>query len=168
MAFVSLALPWWVMAMSGSLLSVSISWNVSIYPYQVTTSYSGMMTAVSINLWYGTAALVLVLIGGLLGLVGSLVQRTRMILVIGGLLALLSIIIFAVGLGAELSNKPVVTGYPIVGLFSSGDFGGYFSYTTYLSFGFWLALVAAVLMLVASRKKPQVLPLRQLKNRNCQ
>ena len=146
--------------MSYSTYVTSFSGNVSIYPYQATASYAGSSVAVSISLWYCWAALVLVLIGGLLGIVGSLAQSTRMMLVIGGLLAAFAVIIFALGLQAELSDKAVVTGYPIVGLFSSESFmGGALNYTTYLSFGFWLALVAAFLMLVASRKKtPSVAP----------
>jgi hypothetical protein len=82
MAFVSLALPWWTMTMSASAFGESISRNVSIYPYQATASYAGTSMAVSISLWYCWAALVLVLIGGLLGIVGSLAQNTRMILII--------------------------------------------------------------------------------------
>lgn len=153
MAFVSLALPWWTMTMSASASGESIFGNVSIYLYQATTSYAGISMAVSISLWYCWAALVLVLIGGSLGIVGSLAQNKRVMLVIGGLLAALAVIIFALGLGAELSNTAVVTGYPIVSLFSSGSMMGHINYTTFLSFGSWLALAAAFSMLVASRKK---------------
>jgi hypothetical protein len=90
-----------------------------------------------------------------LGIVGSLIRRTRMILVAGGLV-LLSVIVFAAGLRDELSKSALITGYPIVGLFSSGIVARYFNYTTYLSFGFWLALLAAIVMLTASGRKSKM------------
>lgn len=155
-AFVSVVLPWWTMIVSTSTLGYSFSTDVSIYPYQATANGFGVSSPLSIDIWYGWAALVLVLIGGVLGIAGSLAQRTRMILVAGGLIALLSVIIFAVGLQSELSKSAVVTGYPMVSLFSTGSFLGYANYTTYLSFGFWLALVAAIVMLAASRKKLEI------------
>jgi len=88
-------------------------------------------------------ALVLVLFSGLLGIVGSLKLDSKGLLG-GGILALLSVIIFAVGLQIQLSTAEMT-----LGLFSSGE-----GYLTYLSFGFWIALVAAIVMFVASRKKP--------------
>jgi hypothetical protein len=152
-AFISLALPWWTMTVSGTS-GLSFSGGVSIYPYQATAAAEGVSLHVTIDIWYGWAALVLVVMGGLLGIVGSLVQSTRLILVAGGLLALLSIVIFAVGLQSELSKSTLVSGWPVVALFSSnGSFMGYLNYTAYLSLGFWLALVSAITMLVASRRK---------------
>jgi len=90
-----------------------------------------------------------------MGIIGSLSQRTRKYLVIGGLLALLSVNIFAVGLQIELSNEVAMQGVPptpTVSLFSSGNVLGSY-YITYLSFGFLLALIAGIVMLAASRIK---------------
>jgi hypothetical protein len=155
-AFISLALPWWTMTAFGTS-GVSFSGGVSIYPYLATAAAEGLSLEVTIDIWYGWAALVLVVMGGLLGIVGSLVRSTRLILVAGGLLALLSIAIFAVGLQSELSKSPLVSGWPVVALFSSDSrFMGYLNYTAYLSFGFWLALVSAIIMLVSSRRKLEV------------
>jgi hypothetical protein len=156
-ALISLALPWWTMTMSSAEMT-SFSEEVSIYPYQATASIGGTSAAVTIPIWYAWAAFVLVVIGGSLGILGSLVQSTRIIVAAGGLLALLSIIIFAAGLQDELSKSAVTSGGPSVGLFSSGSFMGIANYTTYLSFGFWLALIAAIIMLVSSLKKPKISP----------
>jgi hypothetical protein len=155
-AFISLALPWWTMAISSTIMGISLSGEASIYPYQATASAGGTSTAVTIPIWYAWAAFVLIVIGGSLGIIASLAQSTRMLLVAGGLLALLSIIIFAAGLQNELSKSTITAGWPMVGLFSSGSFMGYTNYTTYLSFGFWLALAAAIIMLLSSRRKPEV------------
>lgn len=154
-AFISLVLPWWTMAVSVSGLGVSASADVSIYPYLARASSAGTSITAQVNIWYGWVALVLIVIGGLLAIAGGALQKPRTVFVAGGILALLSTIIFALGLQNELSNQAIVPGWPTVSLFSSGSVSLYFSYTTYLSYGFWLALVAGIIMLVASMKKPE-------------
>lgn len=84
-----------------------------------------------------------------------------MILIVAGILALLSIIIFAAGLQGELSKAPPVSGFPEVGLFSSGSWsfmGASMDYSSYLSFGFWLALIAAILAFISLLKHPMAPP----------
>ncbi|MGD0029305.1 MAG: hypothetical protein ABSC91_10250 [Candidatus Bathyarchaeia archaeon] len=160
--FISLALPWWMMTLSPSETNAIYSGNVAIYPYQATASVTppGSSLVLRTDFWYGWAALALVILGGLLGIAGSLLRGARVLLVGGGLMALLSIIIFAVGLQSDLSNSTFAQEaglpWPALGLFVSGTFGGY-AYTTYLSFGFWLALAATIIMLFASLKKPKMI-----------
>ena len=148
LAFISLILPWWTITYSISI----ISYSDSLYLYQPSGSVVSLALA---NSWYFWAALILVIIGALLALAESTMGKGRMMLVVGGVLTLLSIIIFAVGLMMDLSS---IVGFG-VGLFSSGTIGsGEFfsaSYSTYLSLGFWLALVAAILMFVGSVWKPK-------------
>ena len=158
-AFISLVLPWWSMTLSASALTslTSYSASVSIYPYQATAGTMGFSSTVNVNLWYGWAALALIIVGGILSTAGSLVSKGRIVILVGGLLALLSIIIFAVGLQSELS-QPLATGFPQVSLFSSGTYYGLANYVTYLSFGFWIALVSAIIMLVASARKTAQVP----------
>jgi hypothetical protein len=156
-AFISLVLPWWSMTLS---LGISYSESVSIYPYQVTVSAMGFSSTVSLNLGFGWAALDLIIVGGILGIAGSLFTKGRIAILVGGLFALLSIIIFAVGLQSELS-QPLATGFPQTGLFSSGTYGsglGSANYATYLSYGFWIALVSAIIMFVASARKTAQAP----------
>jgi len=122
----------------------------------------GFSSTVSVNLWYGWAALALIIVGGILGIAGSLFTKGRIVILGGGLFALLAIVIFAVGLQSELS-QPLATGFPQASLFSSGSYGsdfGSLNYMTYLSYGFWIALVSAIIMFVASgRKTAQASPL---------
>jgi hypothetical protein len=154
--FISLALPWWTMILSPSGSNAGYSGNVAIYPYQAIASLSpaGSSLVIRTDFWYGWVALAFVILGGLLGIAGSLLRGARMLLVGGGLLALLSIIIFAVGLQSDLSNSNFAEMWPALSLFANGTFEGY-AYTTYLSFGFWLALAATIIMLFASLKKPK-------------
>jgi hypothetical protein len=163
LAFISLALPWWTLTLSAMGMSV----NVSAYPYKATASFMGLSMDIPMEAWYGSAALVLIILGGILGILGSVMPaKGKSILAIGGVLALLSIIIFAAGLQGELSKgltipSPTTGGsslpLPEIGLFSSGTWTmpGVpvpMNYTSYLSFGFWLALVAAIIIFAAIKK----------------
>jgi hypothetical protein len=125
-AFISIALPWWTV----SVLGATGNW----YLYNAGDYGAGL------NLWYNWVALLLIILGGVVGLAGSTMLNGKKMLIGGGLLALLSIIIFAAGLQMDLSSHNA-----LVGIFSTG------TYSTYLSYGFWLALVAAIIMLVAMR-----------------
>ena len=158
-AFISLALPWWTMTMSAEVMGIRVSSDVSVYLYQVTASAMGASVTVTMELWYGWAALALIVIAGIAAIVGSLIigRTGKMILIVGGILALLSIIIFAAGLQGELSKAPPVSGFPAVDLFSSGSWGFMgvsMDYSSYLSFGFWTALVATIIAFISLGKHP--------------
>lgn len=146
-AFISYALPWWT-------TTVSLGASYSLYVNEAAATFPASM-----SLWYAWTALAVIVIGAVLAILGSLVESTRLILLVGAVLTLLSVVIFAVGLQNQLSNLGssfwglTLPGGPAVGLFSSGSYSGV-DYTTYLSFGFWLALIGAILMLVACRKRP--------------
>lgn len=145
-AFISLALPWW-----------TVTATVSYFGYGSTSTgnwylYNAGSYGVGMNLWYDWVAILFVILAGILGLAGSIVQNGKKILIGGGLLAVLAIIVFPLGLQMDLSsnNSPI-------GIFSSTSASGY-SYSTYLSFGFWLALVSAIIMLVAAMRTMKTSP----------
>ena len=145
--------------MSAETIGIEVSNDVSVYPHQATASTMGMSATVAMELWYGQAALVLIVIAGIAAIVGSLIigKTGKMILIVAGILGVLSIIIFAAGLQGELSQAPPVSGYPSVDLFSSGSWnfsGMRLDYSCYLTFGFWLALVAAILAFISLLKHP--------------
>jgi len=160
LAFISIALPWWTMVQSAT----GMSGDASIYLYQAKATYTVGGTSMTIdltnppapatalNIWYSWAALALVIIGGVLVIVGSITALGKKLLLGGGVLVLIAIIVFAVGLQNELSKPFLETG-PTVGLFSSGNYLGY-DYSTYLSFGFWVALVSAILGFVSIKMQP--------------
>ncbi len=150
--------------MSAEAMGIKVSSDVSIYPHQATASAMGTSATVAVDLWFGQAALALIVIAGIAAIVGSLIigKTGKMILTVAGILALLSIIIFAAGLQGELSKAPPVSGFPEVGLFSSGSWsfigGASMNYQSYLSFGFWLALIAAIIAFISLGKHPTVPP----------
>lgn len=149
--------------MSAELMGISVSSDVSIYPHQATASAMGTSATVNMNLWFGQAALALIVIAGIVAIVGSLIigKIGKMILAFAGILALLSIIIFAAGLQGELSKAPPVSGFPEVGLFSSGSWsfmGASMNYQSYLSFGLWVALIAAIIAFISLSRHITVPP----------
>ncbi|MEM2971204.1 MAG: hypothetical protein QW270_02110 [Candidatus Bathyarchaeia archaeon] len=88
LAFVSLALPWWTMTMSSTFMGITYSVDVSVYPYQAKASAMGVSATVAMELWFGWAALALIILGGILGIVGSVMPaKGKTVIVIGGVLA---------------------------------------------------------------------------------
>ena len=71
LGFVSLALPWWTMSFSSAIFGQSFSIEASVYLYQVTGA--GQSGTLGAEFWYGWVALVLVLVGSILGLLGSVI-----------------------------------------------------------------------------------------------
>jgi len=157
LAFISLLpfLPWWTMTLSAAGSSI----DLSLYLYRATAMGITVPGLVS---WYCWVALALVVVGGILGIVGSVTKYGKKLISGGASLALLSIIIFAVGLLLELSQlatTPILgTTIKGVSLFSSGSITVgevTLNFTTYLSYGFWLALVSAIVMFAALKTHPK-------------
>ena len=146
MALVSPLLPWWTMTMAIEGLPRVFS----IYTYQATYSVLGEVISVNENLWYGHAVLALVLAGGFLEIAGSLIRYRRLIYV-GMLFAVFAVSIFPVGLETN--------GHQLFSAIASGEM----PYSSYLSFGYWLAVGAAVVPLlsrfVTNRKTESITPL---------
>ena len=158
-AFISLAMPWWTVAFSWSLMGIDSQTSVSVYLFQAKTGLPGYYSSPppsQVDLWFGWIALVPMVIGGLMGMVGGLRQHGKMIFV-SGLFVLASMTVFAVGLQSELSKGPIDPwGFSVPGLFSSGISHldtelplESITYMAYLTYGFWTALSAAVIMLAA-------------------
>jgi hypothetical protein len=165
--FASLTQTWWIMnaGVYGVYDHYGTGWGskvVSLYLYQVnvTTDYtfqtfileSGLSAAVNLDIWYGWTALPLVIVGGIIGVIGCTLSKRKMLL-ISGIIVLSSVVVFVVGLFSELWQGIVIVGFPKVSLFSSGStmWNSHLTirYIAYLSYGFWMALLGAVLMFAA-------------------
>jgi hypothetical protein len=134
---------------------ISGSQSIDVYPYKSGFNTGLVTLPVALNL-QGTFVILLLVMGGLLGILGSLVGRGGSVaLAIGGLLSLLSAIVFGVNMIVELSRPEVLAAeVPRVALFSSGTLSGAYtrSYYAYLSFGFWLVVAGGIILLAATRK----------------
>jgi len=143
LAFISLALPWWVLTVEGL-------GTVSFYPWGVTGGWAAM-AGYALAIY---SALILIVISGVLGLIGSakIGGRGRTFVLVAGILAILSVVIFAGGLQSFVASVFI----KVKSLFYSGPYNGGYTASAYLSFGFWLALVAAIIAFVAYLKYPKV------------
>lgn len=152
-AFICLVLPWWTMNLSFSVGPISTSAQTNFYLYQLANSVTGFSLA---NTWYyNWIAFALVLVGAILAAAGSVMEKGRPMLAIGGVLEIIAMIIFTVGLMMDLPDS----GFTGLGLFSSGTtvYGLIFpvDFSTYLSYGFWLALVAVIVTFAGAAWKPK-------------
>lgn len=151
LAFVALIMPWWTETASVPVTSLGSSTAIDfpLYLYEASAAVlaNPPTRLVTLDPWFCWATLALATLAALLAIVGSAVSgKGKWILVVGGVVALLSIVVFAGGFQSELSR----TGSG-VDLFTA-TLGPWGTLTAYPSFGFWGVFVAAVLMLVAARR----------------
>jgi hypothetical protein len=151
LAFASLTMPWWnmtaIIPIMGLGNSTAIDFPLYLYSISANIVVNPSTQVISLDLWFCWVTLSLVASAGTLAIVGSIViGRGNRILLVGGVVGLLSIVIFTIGLQTELSD--LGSGLALFTM-ASGPWG---MLTAYLSYGFWGALVAAVTMLVATTR----------------
>jgi len=164
MALASLALPWWTMTVSANEIDTS----VNVYPHSAIVN--GKMVKLSVTqLMFGWAALVFAVIGGFVGVIaGALPNKAKRYYgrrLNFGSLGFFSVVLFAIVLQRELLDDSLGIGALNVSLLGSGqlyfaDYGINANYFAYLSYGFWLALAAAIILFFAFRNKPAETALR--------
>jgi uncharacterized membrane protein len=155
LAISSLVFPWWTVSVVFSFMGIDQPAYMSLYLYRVDTTALGWSRSSHLNLSFGWVTLTLVVSASLLGILGGLLRRDRMVL-IGGSCAMASVIVFVAVLQSELLSGPVVPwGFIVAGVFSSATINqgylSYTSYTAYLSFGFWIVLAAAIILLASAK-----------------
>lgn len=173
---ISLFLPWWEMYASASRTVEKatievVSVNIWVYPYQVSAkNYPAW--AIPFNVFpFGFFALGLLIGGVMLGIAGSvLFSDMKELLFLSELFILGSIIMFILWLYLELivmaSSRLMFNftdgQYRLVpcsqiGIFSDVSFiynDTTISYSTFLSIGFWLTIISAIIMFIALKKQP--------------
>jgi len=178
LALIGLFLPWWEINLSvcetvNSWVTgnreATIWWSagISVYPYQITKN-SPTLRAIAIRIIpFLYFVLPLIVIGILLGVAGCITgdeKKEEILLILAGSLTLFSTIMFIFVLQVELLVAPPAIHFfglmhavpiPKVGIFSNGGStfeGTSLYYSSYLSIGFWLTVIAAAVILYASRK----------------
>ncbi len=163
-AVASLLLPWFSMELWTKNLDTTM--NFTAYLYQITGNVEGVTRSVFLVLWFTAGALVLMAGTAVTCMIAVLShgRRGRMLLLSSFAFALLSTFIFALGLvTSNFAVENLNPGYTI-SQFPEGSFGisaeqsmqKSYDYSWAAGYGFWLALVVAVLSLVSamiSRKK---------------
>ena len=144
-ALISLVLPWWMLKVGNE---VYVSWYVW-GPNGVVPSGNGTGILTYI-------ALILIVVCGILALLSSIRidNKGKKRMLIAGISALLSIIIFAIVMISWIPSAWI----NVNSIFYSGLFDprGGPTANAYLYFGFWIALIATILAFVAYFMYPKV------------
>jgi len=112
------------------------------------------------QMWYAPTAMALVLVGAVLGLVGSSMaeRKGKIFLASAGILMILSAVIFVVGLSSD-AEELLFTNRSIAFM------GAKIKFSTYFSLGFLQALAAAVLAFFSLATEPRSPVMPRLKMR---
>lgn len=185
LAFTSLALAWLNVTgtFTGTVNGVhqSIGMSFTAYLYQIQGTVNGVSSTASLtSLWFALATLALVVTVGVICLVGSFLagRRGLLLLIVAGVLGLLSVIVFGVGLlnsnfaASNMEPKSVISLFPAnafapltpVVIQNALQYSWDFKFFWSFSFGFWVALAASVIAFISAAtpsllaKKPAASP----------
>lgn len=144
-----LLLPWFTVTTTQTNSSgATVTAEYTVYLYQVTTNVNGVEQATQLHVWFGLSTLILLSVTGVGCFIGSLRngKKGRLILVFTGILAMVSVMTFAVSLQNNmLAPQSSMPGYA-ASIFQSG--------TWQMASGFWVALFAGVVNLVSLPTHP--------------
>jgi hypothetical protein len=155
LAFVSLLLPWFTVTMTS--VDESIKMDFTAYLYQIQGTVNGVSASSFANVWFVWGALSLIALTAFSCLAGSILtgRKGQILLLMAGIFALLSAVVFGAGLlNSSYANEPA----SVRGLFSSNAFPittetameNSYDLTWWLSFGFWLTIVGAIMAFVGA------------------
>jgi len=141
LALISIVLPWWT-------ISASTWWaegTMTMYLYHTEivgiSAFFGDWANDPFSNLMALAALVLLVIGSILAIVGS-VTKGKSLLIVGGVLGLTA------PLGFAITLQWLWFWTNGIGVYSSGILNGV-SYSSHLESGFWLSVIGAIIMLAA-------------------
>ncbi len=154
LAFAALVLPWFAVTMTAPYTEPPTNMEYTVYLYQVAGTVNGTSLTTTANVWFVWGALALVLVAAICSLAGSVfaTKKGQLLILAAGIMALLSMVVFGAGLlnsqYVDVNTEPQA----VLSLFPAGAFGlsaavieDYYHFSWTLSFGFWLALVSAIL-----------------------
>ena len=174
-ALTSLFLPWFVM--NFTLKATNTIVNFTAYLYQISGSVDvGASQTASINVWFGLTAIAFIVVAAVCAFTGSLMpgKKGKMLIYVTGILSILSIIIFALGLissdfagndGFEYTLTYFQNNLGLTDQQINGGRTGAFNIGM-IGYGIWLALVAGIIAFAAiimhsTDKAPVAKPLEQ-------
>lgn len=158
LSLASLALSW--LSVSMTAYGASLNMQFTAYLYQIHGTVNGVSANAFPNVWFVWGALVLMVVVAVGSFAGSFLagRRGLLLLLTAGILALLAMVVFGAGLLSSSYANSDSEPASVMGLFSSNAFGvtannamqyGY-DFVWYLSYGFWLAIGAAIMAFVGT------------------
>ncbi len=153
-AFGSLAWPWWTLIVTYS--EIDITRYIFVYPYQLTASRLSVPSlrtdeVAAMALWFGWVSYAMIVAAGVIAIVASIMEekKGKMLLLASGVLSLLSVLVFGVGIQIQLAAASPIVGFP-VNQFQSVPSADITNYVYFLDYGFWIALIAAVVAFIST------------------
>jgi hypothetical protein len=143
LAFVSLVLPWWVLEVGNE---TAVTWYV--------WGPEGTAPAGDYNFGLGVyVSLALIAVAGILALISGIKadEKRKNLLRTSGVLGVCSVAVFAIAVHLWVNDVYI----SVNSLFYSGAYGGGYDANAYLYLGFFVALAASVLSLVAYVLHPE-------------
>ena len=159
LALASLASSWF--SITANSVDQSSHMSFTAYLYQIQGSVNGIPATAFPAIWFVMAALALTIVAAFGCLTGSFLlgRKGQLLLLMAGISALLSTVVFGAGLlNSEYANSAVEPG-AIMKLFASHAFGQTtaevamqraYDVTWSLSNGFWMAIVTAIMAFVGA------------------
>jgi hypothetical protein len=158
LAFVSLLLPWFTVTMTS--VDEPIKMDFTVYLYQIQGTVNGVSATSFANVWFVWGALALVVFTAIICLAGSILsgRKGQVLLLIAGIFALLSAVVFGAGLLNSSYSNTDSEPAAIMGLFPSNAFAvtaesamqNSYDFVWWLSYGFWLTIVSAIIAFVGA------------------
>ena len=157
-AIIALALPW--LTVSSTAVIEDITMDFTVYLYQVQGIINGTSATTFPNVWFTLAALALITLTTLLCFTGSLLsnRKGQLLLLLAGIAAILTVVVFGVGLLNSDYANPHLEPAAAMNLFEANAFGitaeeameSSYDFVWGLGYAFWLALATAVIAFVAA------------------
>ncbi len=156
-ALASLFLPWFVVNLNLTTTETEVKFTA--YLYQIVGASNGVSQTTPISIWFGWAVIAFMIIAAVCAFAGSFLagKKGKLLIYITGILAILSIVVFAVGLfTSDFTGKE---GFEYTLSYFTNNLGlsneqldsnrtSVWSIDT-IGYGVWLALVAAIVAFAA-------------------
>lgn len=165
LALVTLALPWFNGAFKGETNDMQFTASL----YQISGTVNGTSESTIALVWFGLVSIAFLVVSAVASFAGSVFvgKRGQMLILFGGILALLSMAVFGAGmLNSDFANMDLNPAYTLsyfpdnFGLTAQQIDADWYHYSWSLNVGFWMALVTGIIgfaSLVVHNPKKQVL-----------
>jgi hypothetical protein len=157
-ALVALALPW--LTVSSTAVFDDITMVFTVYLYQVQGTINATSATTFPNVWFTLGALALIILTAVFSFAGSLIanRKSQPLLLLAGITGILTVVVFGIGLlNSDYANTHLEPA-AVMNLFEANAFGitadqameSSYDFVWWLGYGFWLALVTALIAFVAA------------------
>jgi len=148
-ALASLFLPWFM----GGFDTSDVHMEFTAYLFQIVGVVNNVSQTTFVSVWFGWAAIALLLIGAVNSFAGSLIigKRGQVLILSAGIFALLSMVVFGAGLvnsdfvSSDLNPRYTISYFPNTFGLTDAQIDDWYHSSWSINYGFWLALAAGII-----------------------